>query len=576
MGGLFITTETNPARRARIAATAADSFHAAGLGTLVTIEDPAWRLDYYPKYGRPADRIVRFDDGDFIIGVGTFVFGGVTGPAALRRFWAEPDHDAARAACLGHYCLVLRKRGDLSLLRDTHGTFEVYRDAAGAQFSTSFLALARAFPNLTVRAEECLEYIIGGVTLGTGTPVAEIDRLDIGEDVVFGPAPRLIRRKPSLVIEAVAAPIETQIASSLDALRSVLRPCLDAFGGRASLSFSGGYDSRLLLAVLRDLGVTPDLFVYGYADAPDVRLAKSVAESCGVAVRHIEKSQDDRLTPEKFPDMVARNFAINDGFSQYDMLATESENAARIERCAGNILLLNGGGGEVFRNFFKFRGGGLDILDFVRGFFSGYDPAILRDPRFGARYEDRLTGKIARLLDLPGNRLSEAAILALYPHLRCRSWFGRETSIDTHFGDRITPFLAPGIVTAALRVPLRWKHFGVFEGRMIRALDENLARAPSSHGYGFDRDPPWRARRGDLTLYAMPTRLRRHNFRIKQKLKAAPPRAGTLTPDYLATIIAPGFPITGALFRAERLHDRGQFQRLCVLEYMFETLHARC
>ena len=49
------------------------------------------------------------------------------------------------------------------------------------------------------------------------------------------------------------------------------------FGNRVTSALSGGYDSRLILAMLRRHGVAPHLFVYGNAGDQDVRLATAIA-----------------------------------------------------------------------------------------------------------------------------------------------------------------------------------------------------------------------------------------------------------------------------------------------------------
>ena len=568
MGGLFITTD--PARRHSLAALARPHFARAGLSDPVTIEAGDLLIDYYPKYRRTPHTILHLDNGDFAIAIGTFIFQGQTGATALRHYVTQPNPPPDR--CRGAYLLLTSRNGRITLHADPHGTYELYLDQNRTLFSTSFLALAACLPRRTIRSAECLEYVVGGVTLGTGTPIAEIDRLDLGETIDFADRSRRHITRPKLTEPERPAPIGDLIEQSLASLRATMRDYAAAFDNRIRLSFSGGYDSRLLLALARDCGVDPHLFVYGAADSADVRYAAALARAEGVSFEHIDKTLIRSVTLEEFPEMLRASYEMNDGFSQYWMFRSDSENYARIDRCAGDGVIMNGGGGEVLRNFFKFRGQSMSVRNFVRAFFCSYDPAILVDLHLQAEYEAGISRKIIDLFDLERPQLDRAHVQSLYPHLRCRSWFGRDTSLDNRFGFRATPYLEPSVVTTALQVPLHWKHFGVFEGRLINTLSPEISAHMSSYGYAFDRDPPWRARLGDVRLFMQPLAARRYNFRLKQIYKRAAPRPQELSHPFLKSVININFPAISTVFQPDKIIDTDQFQRLCALEYMFQNL----
>lgn len=570
MGGLFITTHPDPVQRLRHAETARPHFARAGLTGPITIDIGSLLIEAYPKYRRPTPALVHLKDGDFAIAIGTFLFQGHHSTEALRRYLADPA--AKPDDCRGAYLLLINRQRRITLQADAHGTYECYLDHTRTLFSTVFLALAACLPRRTLRPAECLEYVVGGVTLGTGTPLAEIDRLDLGETIDFADTSRRHIVRPRLVEPERPAPIEELIEHSLASLRATMTAYAAAFDKRIRISFSGGYDSRLLFALARDCGVDPELFVYGSAASPDVRHAAALARSEGARFEHIDKLLIRPVTLDLFPEMLNASYEMNDAFSQYWMFCSDSENYARIDRCSGDGVIMNGGGGEVFRNFFKFRGQSMSVRRFIHAFLSSYDPGILRHPGLRAAYDANLSRKITDLFDLARPILDRAHVQSLYPHLRCRSWFGRDTSLDLRFGDRATPYLEPTIARAALQIPLGWKQFGIFQGRLIKALSPSIARHMSSHGYPFDRDPPWRARLGDLRLFAQPLATRRYNAALKQKFARSNERPKELSKTFIESVMNTSCPNMSSMFDISKITEHAQYQRVMILEYMMQKL----
>ncbi|MGH7100236.1 MAG: hypothetical protein ACREE4_21675 [Stellaceae bacterium] len=572
MGGFFIAVAGYDADPIVAANAARLQFRQSGLGEPVRIEDPAYILDYYPKHGRAAADLVRFGDTDFIASCGTFIYSRRSGPEALRLFWRESNHAAALAGCRGHYALIERRAGRTTLLRDPLGAYEVYHDRNFRIISASFLALARNIQRRTVHAAECIEYVLNGVTFGTETPIEEVQRLDMGEAITFDPVPRIIHRDVILCPGESPSPLSEQLRQNILVLQEYLASLAEAFQGRIKLSFSGGYDSRLLLAALRSLGITPSLFVYGPESGHDVRAAKQLAGAENIPLEHVDKERCCPVTPERFPQMARENFHWYDGFPQMGMFHSNAENIIRVERSLGDVVILNGGGGEVYRNFFKFVGRNLSARNFVRCFLSHFNPAILAAPALHACFEDGLTRKVEALLGVAGSKLDRRQVECLYPHFRCRSWFGRANSLDNRFGSSILPYYDQRVVESALCLPIRSKHFGNFESLMIRELDHALARHPSSHGFPFDGNTPLGGMIPDLLLYALPPSLRRLNYRIKERLGRYPRRFPILNALLLTPFMDASFPFMSRLFAMPRVRSHHQFERIAVLEYLFQFL----
>ena len=526
-------------------------FAASGFGPPITYDDPAGVLDFYAKINYPSSDAILLVDG-FAAVAGTFFYGGAVGAEALRLFAKVRNPDEALSEAGGHFALILRRGTSTVLLRDSTGAFEVFFDDRLGVISTSFLALARTLRQVQMNPQEIYEYVFNGVSLGNETPVAGIHRLGFGERIVLDSVPFVEQTERPL-----SPPISTDNAEA--GAHNIVETLLDhtammarVFNGRIKLALSGGYDSRFLLALFRRNNVSPELFVYGASNSPDVLMAQQIAAAEGLSVRHIDKSVLPAVSPEDMPRLIAARFHREDGLPSGGVFDSDADLIQRADRHASGYLHVSGGGGEVFRNFFNLFDHSITPRQFVWLFYSQYDPVICVgnfDPR---AYEDMICSKISALLGTEKQRLDRREVESLYPHFRCRSWFGRENSVNSRFGYSALPFYERRIANMALAVPIRQKHFGDFEARMIRATDPVLAAYPSNYGHSFIADAPLRARLMAIARYMRPMSLRRYTYRIKAHLRAeVPPRI--LTPEFVRRVVAPDLPRMRRYFRSPPL-----------------------
>jgi hypothetical protein len=547
-------------------------FAASGFGPPATYDDPAGVLDFYAKIDYASSDAVMLADG-FAVVAGTFCYDGAIGAEALRRFAKAENPDAAAGQADGHFALILRRGARTVLLRDSIGAFEVFVDDTLGVISTSFLALARTLPRVQVNPQEIHEYVFNGVSLGNATPIAGIRRLGFGERIVLGPVPFVERTARPLPPPVSTGNTEATAQDMLQSLLDQTAMMARVFDGRIKLALSGGYDTRLLLALFRHCGVSPELFVYGASDSTDVLLAQRIAATEGLRIRHIDASVLPAVSPEEVPDLIAAKFGREDGLPSGGIFDSHADLIQRADRHAPGYLHVNGGGGEVFRNFFNLFDRGVTYRQFVWLFYSQYDPADCVSDFDPVAYEDAICSKISALLGTEEQGLDRREVEILYPHFRCRSWFGRENSVNSRFGYSVLPFYERRIVNAALAVPIRQKHFGDFEARMIRAVDPALAAYPSSYGYSFIADAPLSARLRAIARYTRPLALRRYSYRIKNRLRAKMHPA-FLAPEFMGRAVAPDLPRMRRYFHAPELCSSPQFNRIATLEYLFDQLQA--
>ena len=514
-------------------------------------------------------------DGDnFAASSGTLFYKGRYGKDALEEL-LRSDRPPARDDVSGCGAFLIFRNGTLTVFTDPLGTYKVYRDRDDRIWSDSFLAVASVVENPTINHQGLYEYVFQGATYGNETVIDQIRLLDSN---------RIHRLNGTITAEHWPGGIEPQIenrpmAEHVEAVAALLRDrykaLARAFGTRIDTALSGGYDSRLTLALLLDQGITPHLHVYGRETDPDVVVAKAVCAGEGLKISHEDKSAIGvDTTPEAIADATRKQFHAFDGWPVDGVIGNGSDLATRQTRCKDGVLALNGGGGEIFRNFFYLPDGRYSIRQMLWTFYSQFEPRWCTDQFDEHAYHTRLGQKIADLFERPGGRLDRAEAEYIYPAFRGRFWTGRNTAINTHMGPALTPFLDHAVVRHAVAIPLAQKNHGQFEGALIKAISPSLAGYMSDYGHDFTGPVPARRKAGDWMTYLRPPALRRVSFRMKMRIRP-PALPQQFSASYRDTYLPGGVQIMDRFFDMEAVREPGQMNRILTLEMLFRHLNAR-
>ncbi|HXP74075.1 MAG TPA: hypothetical protein VN823_08010 [Stellaceae bacterium] len=530
----------------------------------------------YPKLGQSEPTVVTFRGGDFAFACGTFIFRGTLGQIALRAFYRAFDGDFALLDdAMSHFAIVVRKNGRVYVSGDRSGIYHVFRDPLSMVISSSFLAVAATLERATLVKQSVFEFVFNGVVSGNDTLFEELSLLPIrsslvlehGEAVLVNPCldpPReLTERSRGELIER-----------SLSELGRYFSAVANLFGDRITCALSGGYDSRLILAMLRHLGAVPRVYVYGRDDEPDVVFASAIARGEGLKLHVVDKDARITAEPDAFPEIVRRNYLASDGYSWSGIFDNGAEHQERKVRVAGGAIALNGGGGEIFRNFFYLPDGRYTFRQFAWSFYAQFDPGTCSDAFDEKEYFWHLERKIYALVGWIG-RLDRPTVEWLYHRFRCRSWDGRTDTINSWYGSTDLPFLEPRITDLAAIIPIRWKNHGAFEAELIRIADARLAAYPSVHGYSFATDPPLGARMSDMTTYFRPPWLRRLTHRIKHRRAPSGQFGGYLAVPFVERALPGGVEAMQAYFRINQVADPAQMARILSLEYLARQFGSR-
>jgi len=299
----------------------------------------------------------------------------------------------------------------------------------------------------------------------------------------------------------------------LEKLRGLFARIAFAVGERpVSLGLSGGYDSRLMLALALDAGLKISAFTFrSKAHSNESAVARALAEIAGVELRGVPVRPLDSTPLADVLRNADDSLSFYDGRTNETMGSFGDVHTARVFRqCVGDAVLnLNGLGGELFRNrerlpryFFPYR---IWLRHYV---VSSSARQIFKTQRAYRTFESWLAAKYAGLL-----REENPAFVG---RLFARRWY-REILLPFFVGLRLDaenrvcpsfmPFADIEIVEAALEVtPFIGAH-GRVEAALIRALNPELARVRSSYGPDFS-DESFRHRTSECVKAMVPISFR--------------------------------------------------------------------
>lgn len=426
-------------------------------------------------------------------------------------------------ALRGNFALFLKVGDRTWLLNDPLGFVNVYASADGCFFSTSWLAACAYLKRIELDEASVVEYVLLGAAHSRQSVVRDVSLLPLGQghDLERG---HTWRRFPDGIASEAAdfGSLGEAMEAITGHLRKVFSEVALAFPGRVNVALSGGFDSRLIVAGLLAADVHPRLFVYGGPDSADVAVARVVAGSVGLTLDVINKDILNRGLSSPDIQSLEESALFFDGLPSDGIYDSGADRQTRLRQNADGHIALNGGGGEIFRNFFHLPDRSFVAGDIVKTFYRGFSPKVFRSAAGLSNYEARLAASVLEVLGMASagsGRLTRSQVELVYPFFRCHYWMGANNSVAVRHGYYATPLVDLELVRLAQRLPLRWKNAGAFQSRLISALNLAIASQPSSYGFRFDQGPDWKARLAERLVCARPARLRPSINAISRKLR---------------------------------------------------------
>jgi len=270
--------------------------------------------------------------------------GGDSRETAVRFLEAAARGDAERFLkdrVLGNFVLCHAERDRIHLYSSAAGLHHAFYDASTCA-STSLASVATMaspeFDPVIVYQFLCAGYTLGGQTVFDG-----VSRL-LGGEVLDTEGSRLVRRR----WHRLAFPQETLSVGALSAhIARTFDECRPALEDSAMLcaDVTGGFDTRLVVAMLHYLKLPFRGWVSGRDDEADVTIAKQLGERLGFPVRQVDVSEMIEAAAAFGVQQFERQAFLRPFQAWLDMMFGN----AQCPECDG--LRISGHGGEQFRDF---------------------------------------------------------------------------------------------------------------------------------------------------------------------------------------------------------------------------------
>lgn len=510
------------------------------------------------------------------LGVGPMWYRGEFGRAALPLLLQDiATHgriDPAQAR--GNYAVAAFAGDRHLLMNDALGLVRVYISADQRFYSTSWLASCAYADSVELDEAAAIEYLLLGAPHSNATLAKGISTLPLGcsIDLRTGHIDRWLATG-GWSQDPLEATLDGMVERAAEYFRTVGREAAMAFPGRIRAALSGGFDSRLIVAGLLASGACPDLFVYGAPGSDDVRIAREVAGAMGLPLEHIDKQALARDLPPLRREDLIENALFFDGFSNDGVCDPGIDRQTRLAQTADGGVALNGGGGEIFRNYFHLPDRPLHAIDVVRAFYRGFDPRVFRRAGGAQAYQDRMAAGIEDCLrgsqSGEGCRFKRSEIELLYPLFRCHFWMAMNNSIGVRHGYYSTPLIDYTTVRMASRFPMAWKNAGRLQSRLINRLDPKLAKQVSTYGFRFADGPSRLARFADWRTRMRPVRTRPWINALHRRIGGVGVPSDAIA---LCRSLLPGEWLLDPILDLARLPDRAALSRATAVEVTWRDL----
>tara|TARA_Y100001970_G_scaffold210054_1_gene256181 strand:- start:1457 stop:3193 length:1737 start_codon:yes stop_codon:yes gene_type:complete len=463
-----------------------DIFNKKKLKLNKKIDTDDFSLFIYQKYSFNVENYYIQDKSNFIVSTGTFFYKNKFGLESLKKIFSDFDNKKNIFNDInGNYCIIIYKKNNLFIFNDYLGLYRVYINKSKNIFSSSFLSLIHSNEKNNVSKQELYEYICYGAFYGDKTIFKEVNLLSSKHIYTIIPKFDKYQKKYFSNNNFSSDNLEKIFKSAYDSNLEYFKMIKNTFNSKVTSALSGGFDSRLMLAISKRVGVKLQLYVYGSNNSKDVEIAKNIVKNENLSIDHVDRNKYLKINKSDYSSMLENNYYHLDGLGVTGIFDNGSDIHTRIRRTKKAFLHINGGGGEIYRNFWELSDKKISIKNFLKSKYDNSDYLIFTNEFNKKSFYLNFEEKIKKILSTNKNILTRKEIEKLYPYLRLKYWMGINNSINNQFSYSLTPFSEPNMFYNSFNIPIRLKNLGRFQAKLIRKMDIDVSKYLSDYGFNF-------------------------------------------------------------------------------------------
>lgn len=481
--------------------SAKQEFHNKGFQNPKELSLGEWKIIVYAKIAT-CQKNYRLIDEDAVFSVGTPVYKEMNYTDSLVRLLTDfQSGNLDTSRLLGHYNLVFFVRGKISVLCDPLNVKHLFTDRQHQFYTSSFLAAAAAcHGDLTLNRMAVYEKLLSGIIVSPDTVLKEIKQLDLTLMDAINRENAGIHFIPNHILLDHVEYHRCKVQKSVEKQGEVLKDYFNKISAvarenGADVGLSGGYDSRLVLAVA-DLYFHDSLHAHthstGHVHEREKKVALEMAKQKGIPCTVITTQRLDDIKSGIEP-LLWDNLHFFDGRTAFDIggFSATYTTDYRLQATEGRGFTMTGVGGEVYRNNFFIYGKKIDMQKFLNSYvFNKFFDEAVPDKNLRERIkafhlkkaENRLKTNLKGKVDM-------LAVKRYYSELMMPEGQGVVIDAYNQVSSLIAPFMEPTIINEAYKGIKFHGSSGGYEGAIIQYLDPALAYINSTYGYPFDHIP---------------------------------------------------------------------------------------
>lgn len=394
----------------------------------------------------------------------------------------------------GLYCLIFWVKGKLTIITDPSDLTHLFaNDNCTVVTSSLQLALIAGRRPRRLNRMALVEQLVTGAVVGSETIFDGLYLIDRERRSIRPPYLVFNQIEPPSPPPAICAgSFEDAVTAQIEHLRSYFRRLVTIASEQGTtLGISGGFDSRLLLALVRGAGIRIETHAYlSAAHDSEVEIARELVNLHSIPLRTIRVRTCDEKMEHEFARSLSDALYFFDGRTNMTMGSFNDVHtrALRVAALDGCGLSLNGLGGELYRNREHLRPGRFDFREWLQYYVLDPGTAVACKTRDRNSIIEYVVAKYEKILGCK-NLFDRMWARRYYREIWLPYFAGVKHASESQLCHHLIPFAESSISSFALCATPRLGIAGRFEASMIQRLDPALSRVNSSYGYSFDDIP---------------------------------------------------------------------------------------